>query len=438
MPLMTGKWSEKASGQRFLRSVPFLTLLVFSALGIPAQPAAAQSLHGCERLEQSPTPAVEGFDGMFFRIDPDLLMDTRLSDATIDKLGDLSRALASRGTTLIYVPVPTKGMVHFDKLGDQAVRYGYDARLARALYLDTVARLRAEGLATTDAVAALSAGSMEEPLFFGTDPRMTNEGLRLLARAAAREAGDDFRGTESFATAQGDEVVLDSLDRFFLQLSCQAELPEVRSTTFTTQPTGTGLPDKESGDMIVVGSTITGGPDRNFNGFLEEALGRRVTQDVIAGNAHDAMASYLTSDSYTLEAPDLIVWLAPIWENPMHFGDRPFRELVAAAAGDCGPGLPVSQEADRAYRIEMPGAVQVENASLRLDMGDATLTRAVFRFVSPEGTERHRSVIRQDPETVSSRAYMPLSGLWPEGVASVVIELDGPSEATPQVSVCRG
>lgn len=423
----------RASRVRSKAAVFLTTLSVLLAHG---NPASAQSHHGCVDLDQSPVPSVEGLSGVFYRIDPDLLMDTRIPAATVQSLSDISRNLAARGTKLVYVPVPTKALVQPGNLGPEATAYGYDVRLARALYADSIAHLRAQEIATIDGLAALDGpSSPSQPVYFATDPRMSNAGLQRLADATAEELGDAYLGDTSFRTTEGEVQVLASQDRFLLQLACKSELPQVRSATFLTTVETEGMP---AAPVAVVGSTITGGDGRNFAGFLSERLGRHVAHQSFAADAHAAMARYLTSDQFGADRPDLIVWLVPIWENPARFGDQPLREIAAAAADECAPFPAANEVRSGGYRFDLAGQTVSAGQSLRLENGDIPVTSAVFRFTSAAGQERVRRVLRREASDAIPQVYMPLSGLWPEGVASVTIELDAPSPTPPVISMCGG
>ena len=61
----------------------------------------------CNRQE---IPSIEGRDGVFYRINADLRMDPPVSDQTVAQIAGLSQALAVNGTTLIFVPIPTKSV----------------------------------------------------------------------------------------------------------------------------------------------------------------------------------------------------------------------------------------------------------------------------------------------------------------------------------------
>ena len=410
--------------------------LLFAALAVvSAQQSHAQSLFSCSGLERAAVPMIEGRDGTFFRIIPDLAMNTRISDAEITHITALSDAFASRGTTLVYVPIPTKAMSMPAALGPDAVKYGYDVRLARALYADSVVALRANGVTVVDAVPALHSPTGAMASHFGTDPRLTDVGLQRLAAATATELGEAFRGDLAFETTPGRDVPLASPDRFELQLSCQAEIPEIFTKEFRTTPKPESNSEIPYQPVAVVGTPISGGEARNFTGFMSHALGRPVEAEIVADDPHAALSRYLTSGQFEQDRPEVLIWLVPIWANPSRFGDQPYRELIAAAANDCG--LELAVQGDTSLRFDLAAGQARASNTLVLDSEDA-VSEAVFAFETADGQIRTRSVFRNDPGMATSKVYLPLSGLWEDQDLSVQIQTNLGPAAPLRLSVCRG
>lgn len=427
---------RNSSSTRRPRRVGYLPLSVLTAAVLTfgmADRTFAQSFYGCEDLDRSHVPMIEGVSGSFFRIDPDLLMDTRLTTAVIESIADTSRNLASRGVRLIFVPVPTKGLVQADQLGPEADRLGFDVRLASALYADTLVQIRANGVTAVDALGAMEGATTGKHQFFQTDPRMTDDGLRTLARAIASEAGESLMGAVSFRTQRGEDVDLESSERFRLQLSCQAELPPVRTRTFkNASPSAVA----DHAPIAVVQSTITGGDARNFRGHLEQTLRRPITQVSVAESAYDAMTGYLTSDAFRTNRPEAIIWLVPIWQNPTLRGDQPLREIVAAAADRCDLPRETREIAPGSYGIEL--AAHNPTDSVKLDTGGTPISMATFRFSTSDGRTRARHVLRSDAANATPLTFMPLTGLWPDGATHVTIDVDTALTSAPKISICRG
>lgn len=413
-------------------------VLGLAAAALPPAPLAAQSLYGCRDLLSAQTPAVEGRQGVFFRIDPDLLTYNRFSDEIVAAIATLSAGLAERGTTLIVVPVPTKALAMPQYLGPDIATYGYDPALALAIYDDTLARLAAAGVEAVDARHALRIAVSGETTFFATDRRLTNAGLSALAREVADRLPDAPAGEApaGYRTDATGALTLPSQDRLDLQMQCLTPLPEVTTTGFETvaaEPEAAGAP----APVVVVGTELTGAPDLNFAGFLSELSGLGVAGRSFAPDTVAAMAAYLTSDDYRRNPPDFLVWEVPSWANLGLRGDQPLRELAVAARNDCARDLAVTQAGGDRIRVDLSGIPRDGALSLLLDTG-TDAARADFHFVSAGGQQRTRPVVRAEGQPRTGRFYMPLTGLWAEGSAHVEIETVIDPGALPRVALCRG
>lgn len=441
MKRSSSAWTRASRKALTLRRATGGPGLAASALGLavaalaPA-PLAAQSLYGCRDLASAQTPAIEGRQGVFFRIDPDLLTYNRFSDEVVAAIGTLAAGLAERGTTLIVVPVPTKALAMPDDLGPDTAAYGYDPALAAAIYDDTLARLGAAGVTALDARRALRNAVSGETTFFRTDRRLTNAGLFALARGIAGGLKDSPLDTAAYKTEPTGALTLSSQDRLNLQMHCLTPLPEVTTMRYETvrqDPAGTDA----AAPVVVVGTELTGTPDLNFAGFLSELTGLEVSAQGPSRDPVAAMSAYLTSDTFRQTPPDLLVWEVPSWANLGLYGDQPLRELAAAARDDCDRDLAVTRTGDGRISVDLAGIPHEGGLSLRLETG-AKAARADFHFVSTRGEQRTRPVVRTGDQPRTGRFYMPLTGLWAEGSARVEIETEIDPDTLPTVALCRG
>ncbi|WP_347311236.1 alginate O-acetyltransferase AlgX-related protein [Defluviimonas sp. SAOS-178_SWC] len=400
---------------------------------------AAQSLFGCRDLSSAQTPTLEGRQGVFFRIDPDLLTYNRFSDEIVASIGVLSRNLAEKGTTLIVVPVPAKALAMPQFLGPDTAAYGYDPALALTIYEDTLARLKSAGVEAIDARHALRTSVSGEMAFFMADPRLTNAGLLALAQeiAGRLHTAPANEGTAVYVSEPTGARTLPSQDRLNLQMHCLTPLPDVTTMGFETVGEDPA-PAEGATPVIVVGTELTGAPELNFAGFLSELSGLKVDQLSVPGDPIAALSAYLTSEGYLENQPEFLVWEVPSWANLGLRGDQPLREVTAAARNDCSEDLVVTQAAQNRVRVDLSGIAPDGTSSLRLDTGAGAPARADFHFVSKTGAERTRPVMRAEGQPLTGRFFMPLTGLWPDGTASVEIETVIDPDALPQVALCRG
>lgn len=420
--------------------------------------AAAQSVYGCTDLAgRHNMPSIEGRAGIFYRIDPDLHMFHSISDESVAQLAHLSRALEASGTTLIYAPVPTRGLAMPDQLPQMASDYGFEVDLAATVYVDSLRRLREADVAAADVRRAFRVASKDATPFFATDPRLTPEGALLMARAIAETIGESKGfGTipkSQFVTQPGNTVVLPSDMRSKLQRHCMIDLPNVEAVTYVTTRTQAAAIGTNSSifgndtapttatrnaNIALIGTDVSGSPVSNLAGFLSQVTGLDVLQySVKDGGSFAAMSSYLTSSAFKNARPAYLVWTNPIDNNLAQFGDQPLRELATAATGNCPISLHVSRGSEaNSLLVDLGGLDRRSSYSVYVNADGAEATEAQFDFASRGGLVRRKIIVRNPEQAKTGGFYMPLSGLWPEGAISVEILLDVPFGPGALVSAC--
>ncbi len=426
--------------------------LALLALLLPA-PAPAQSLYGCSGVEGDRNFAsVEGEGGAFFRLDPDLRMWFPMEDATIARLARLSERLAAGGTTLVYVPLPTRSLAMPERLPLSARDYGFDPVMAATVHDLNEARLRAAGIVVPQTRRALRLGAAGAPSFQPTDPGLTAEGAdRLAAAIAAVLAPLPALATlprAQFATAPAPEVAPQpSRMRAALQRRCLSELPVPRLTaTATTRLQGAAAGGAAliggtavSPRIAIVGTEQIGDPGLNLAGRLAQATGfETLIYTVDGGGAFGAITSYMTARAFQEARPAVIVWVNPVENSLAAFGDQPLAELAAAAGGACTIPLPVLGGAE-------PGTASADLApvagggawTLYLDAEGTQATEARFDFVGANGLTRSFWVRRAPGQVPTGRFYMPMAALGAEPAARVDVRLDAPFAGPVRMAACN-
>ncbi|MEM7614001.1 MAG: hypothetical protein AAF245_03080, partial [Pseudomonadota bacterium] len=211
-------------------------LLSFVTAGLIAGgvPAQAQSAYGCHDLAGlNHMASVEGAEGTFYNVLPDLQMSHAMTPDEVDALARLSEALAAQGTTLVYVPVPTKSLAMPDALPMAAKDHGFDVELSTTVYDDTLRRLESRGIRAVNVRRALR--EVSAPMF-RTDHRWTAEGARRTAEAVGAALADlDLgEGDGSFASTSLGIQSIPSAARGKLQRHCRVTLPEVETEAWAT------------------------------------------------------------------------------------------------------------------------------------------------------------------------------------------------------------
>ncbi|MEL6466542.1 MAG: hypothetical protein AAFQ58_16370 [Pseudomonadota bacterium] len=410
--------------------------------------AVAQSAYACRGLDRhAGLPAVEGAGGMFFAIQPELQAHHALADGTIAQLAALSEALATRGTTLVLMPVPTRAQVMTEALPTMAAHLGYEVDLAAAVHENKMHRLTAAGLTVADALPSLRAAARAglEPML-QTDPRPTAEGVQHLAKAVGvvlqDHHGMDGAVRARFTSTPTQEVTLPSPMRVQLQQACQSELPQTTVMAHQTVQVGQNLLPASTGPvaaadrLVVLGSDLTATPPLNLPGFLSEATGLAAQgYGVPGGGAFAAMSSYLTSDDFAAAPPRILVWEWPVTASMGRHGAQPMAELIAAAHGRCTQALALRQVGDQLL-ADLRAVPQRADVMLAFDLGGRAAQYARFHLTGADGLTRTRSIYRHQDQILTGRFFLSLADMAPAGLSQVAIETDSAPGLQPRLSIC--
>ena len=416
-----------------------------------AAPAHAGSLFGCRNLENDPTlPMVEGKQGFFFRIQADLRMQHPMTEAMIGQLAEISAALKKNGTTLVYVPIPTKSQVMPELLPDSAKLYGLDVKVAQDVYSDLVRRLQQRGIATVDLMTAMQSSDAKDPPFFGTDFHWTSRGAREAAQAVAEivkrdEAYKDLTPSRFETTDLGPATAFSSMRRI-IQRYCVDSVPLAVTNAYETrqaESANAGLDIFGGGgadDIALVGTSFSDAEHQNFGGFLSEFTGLSVAnRSITGGNQFGSITSYMTSASFAESRPKFLIWENPIYNNLATFGDGVISELIAAAANDCRP-MPAA-----AVTLMDPNTLSVDltNSGLKVRdvvyayAGDDTSRKTTLQMHGKDGEVLERSLERSARIETSGRFYLSVEPLWKSDLRSMTVKFDRLVPDSAQVGICN-
>ena len=429
------------------------TLLLATAAGLAMTGAAAAqggagtgSAFGCTGLERAePLAALEGRDGIFYRLNLDMRNNHALSPKTAEMIGAISAALAARGTTLIYVPVPTKSLAMPEELPDTVAGYGFDLKVAETVWHDFLGKLEAQGVTTVDSMTAMR--GVEEPAFLATDFHWSPEGARAVAEAVAETirqnpAYDGIEKTD-YRTEIGEMHQRFSTMRNMLQPYCASSIPRVEMPWFETTAQGNsdtsgGIFASESAGppIALTGTSMSAEADFHFEGFLADAADAAVADYAITGgNQFGGITSYLLSEDYHDNPPAFVVWENPVYNNLGEFGETPLRELTAAAANSCTPLETTNPEPARLV-AEIGADALPRDGYVRVDTGAPTGRQAEFTFTDADGVEVSATISRPSRWDATRWFYQYAAPLWSEELASVRVDLDRPARDGARLELC--
>lgn len=425
----------------------FTTLALQTGAGLANEDSSA---FGCSGIEDSTVlRSIEGKDGFFFRILADLRMLHPFTDQTAEKLAILSRYLEEQGTTLIYVPVPTKSMSMPDWLPERTALYGYDKNIAEDAYNIIVNRLRDRSVKTTDLVPAFREIASDTPPFFQADFHWTSAG----ARAAAKLVADIIKSTEGYEdldkvnseTVSLGEVPQFSGMRLTLQAQCEDSLPEVITTGYETttlefesEDADLDLFGDDTSNLVsLIGTSFSDSDVNNFAGFIQEYSGLPVYNYAITGgNQFGAIISYLTSEEFQEARPRFIVWENPIYNNLSQYGDGPWTEILASAKNDCSINLPFEFSDDRKTLVANVNGLEIGDEFSILADAKREGARKVGFTLSDGEFQRSRTITRQDRLRATGRFFIKTTSLGNYDWNSLTVNFDKPVSASAEIRLC--
>ena len=234
----------------------------------------------------------------------------------------LQRALQSRGTALVMVPIPGRALIHPEYLG----HINYDIPRARKSYSNFLQQLRDRKIVVPE-IDSLFESPQDKLMFFARDHHWNHHGARTIARLTAHSikaskvySGIDRQTFKSYAG--GKDHNQGSLQRAALELCQQSYRKEPYKLYQTVAVDKSGEEGKDEGNLfgelaapqiVLVGTSNSKGRlNFNFDGFLAHYVGAGVSNKAKSGGGFGgALKGYLSSDDFRLSPPKVLIWEIP-------------------------------------------------------------------------------------------------------------------------------
>lgn len=466
------KASILTSHIRLLSMLGWLSSVLFMQLSCPAfaQTHASADLSECAALSD-PTAyetkkisdgyfyIVPGADGWLFRTKQDLVSDFSIHPAIKDKFRAVQEAFARKGTDIIFVFLPTRGIVAADKIPTgNPLTEGYDPAKAQASYTAALADARESGLN----FVGLPSFEGDEKFYFKTDHHWNANGARQMAAQVAAFAKTlpsyQKLHKESFVTTEKGTEHFETTFQDPIQDLCGIKLPDAVNTLYETVPASSGTEadlfgDAHSPEVVLVG-TSNSNPDRfhpNFEGSLKEFLETDILNAAITGGGFDdSILSYLASNDFQKSPPKLV-----IWEIPGYYGFREkesqkpvFDQLMPSITGNCASSAlvstdPIPLNANKIPLFTKLGKVDLKGKDAYFDLEFSNpVKKAKFTlyFQSPANKQIHKIKFKRSDRFIPDGSFFYTFQASKIDITDSVI-LDIPNEmksGTVQARICSG
>jgi alginate biosynthesis protein AlgX len=293
---------------------------------------------------------MRGKDDWLFRSEVELMTAFGPTAEGLRQLKVFSDLLKARGTQLVVIYHPTRGLVHLSKLPDSV---DFDYAAASANYRQALERFRSIGVIAPDLTPLLNEPPQKHEYFFRRDHHWTPYGAERVARLVADELRNhpQYQSLErrSFANRRaGLMKKTGTLQRAWQRL-CADTFADQYVDEFVSeaveQVAGGNQQELLFGNKLpsttLVGTSYSGGEvNYNFEGYLKEYLGIDILNEAMAGGgAYDAMIRYLLSEGFRTQAPKFLLWEVPAYHD---LSKEMFYRQVYALIGNGCAGKPVA------------------------------------------------------------------------------------------------
>jgi len=396
----------------------------------------------------------------------DATADFSLSPRARRGMQQLAAALAERGTTLVAVLPPTRGLMPGDLFPAHATGIAaidrFDGAAALASWNARIDALRALGVVVPDLLTRVRARRGERRFWMLRDHHWRPQGARMTARAVAAEVGDllERRGVtrnESRSRWLRSDFETGSLGER-LERACGNVLPRESVDRYASEDPSRSaaqalLADVATPRVVLAGTSFSRMKNRadpfHFAGFLREALHADVLNVSAQGGMHGAIEAYLRSDAFRESPPVLLVWEMA---GNNRFGSYPsfFRQALAAIEGPCNLDeataharvtLPREPGAAATRLLTLPAAADTAGGPapdrLQLDIDDPDLLAFDVVLHFADGRREVAHVERFDGLPNDGRFLLRLAGPTAPDAGGAAKGSDEPEAAMPATGARR-
>lgn len=372
-------------------------------------PAAAESFRLCAEAADEDSydgsdflMLRQGRDGWLFRDRADFRVLKPLDEDIRAGVEALAAALTQRGTNLVIVVPPTRGIAAAGEI-DRAdpAQAGFDVAAAVAAYHARLQEFRAAGAIVPDILA--HDADLGADFFLRRDTHWSAEGARVAARAVAGALRDvpayGVLPKRAFVTeAAGSEEAAERMGEAAEKM-CDIEIEPQRANLYRTSPAGADaaalLADAPPPQVVLVGTSFSrrDDGDSNFTGFLEEALSADVLNAAVSGGGADAsITAYLASAEFRKAPPKILIWEFPAYADlPEDMFPRALGALNGACPADrvvARSELAARKGKREAFSWEKGVMPSSEPFYLQIDVADAELRKFALRARDGKGKTR--------------------------------------------------
>ncbi len=337
--------------QYITQNIRFKIVTCLILLLLPVELFAKEKLvfncpHLADNTKITFTPMTQGFDGWFYRIQEDLKEDFTPAPETISFFTRVANAFKIRGSSLIYIPIPPRGIVAQKYLDpSNEVQKNYSPTNAYLSYIKLIVALRSSGIMTSNFVQ-IGKDHKNIPFSFKRDHHWKSTGAKLAGKSIGNLITNHTKYSElsksKYNTTQVGYQEMKGPYAIELQGLCNGIIPSEKYMMDTTErivdnSAGALFGDNnESDPVVIVGTSFSANERFNFEGYISQYTGLETANYSIGGGGlMNSIISYTSSPNFHKTTPPFIVWEAQSAYSLNDDTEPAFRQIIPAIYGEC-------------------------------------------------------------------------------------------------------
>lgn len=298
-------------------------LIYLLALCLNSLPSHASDWLECNNLSkeqsykdrESLKYLVPGVKNWLFISKKDFIEDFALRNETIIAFQNFQRVLKEKGTDLVLVVVPQRGLVHGDKIDfSNPLAAQYDISKARQSYRDMIAQLKTAGIPIADAP------NFENTKDYGyaRDHHWNSTGAQLIASLTSKVIKQlpsyQILEKKKFKIEEGKTIKFKG--SFFNPIKdiCNKKLPIENIKEQISTSSDEDLFGESKKEIVLVGTSFSeqGKSFANFAGHLRVGLSADIDNHSIGGGGiSTSLLDYLKSEDFKYSPAKILIWEIP-------------------------------------------------------------------------------------------------------------------------------
>jgi len=265
-----------------------------------------------------------------------------IPDSNTNRISELIEAFNFLGVDVAFVNVPTRAMIHNEKLGIEAPLY-FDYEQSLASYAQTIAEFKSAGLKTTDLMEYINLNRDTNINYvFEKDTHWNSNGAALIAKALSLVISDldSYQEMESqnfnieiTETKERASDILRDVKGGCGPLDIENDTYNIYSAT---NPNITLFGDVNTPSIPLWGTSYSGSVD--FDDFLSFELGIDVINHAVnGGGLWNSLLSYFLN--LEEDYPQIAIWEAPYWLLQEFNDITIYKEVIPTIYGACTEDL---------------------------------------------------------------------------------------------------